>query len=79
VGNPHALRGEQLLQELVGSVGLAGADGHEDAEPQALKPADDVEQEPHGRRVGPLRVIQDEQDAAPLGQVRRQPVEPMEH
>lgn len=62
VDDPHALPGEKLLQELLGSVGLAGADGHQDTQPQALKPADDVEQEPHGRRVRPLRVIQNQQD-----------------
>lgn len=52
--------------------------GQHDRDRQALQAQRQVQQELHGRLVGPLRVVDDErQRAEPLGEVDHEPVQPL--
>ena len=52
--------------------------GHEQHDGQLRQTAGEVVQEPQRRSIGPVRVIDGEQQRSALGEVRRQPVEPVQ-
>jgi hypothetical protein len=67
-------RGQQLRVHL----GFAGPPGRHQEDRQILEPAGEVDEEAEARLVGPLHVVDAEQQGPGGGEVRGQPVEPVE-
>jgi hypothetical protein len=74
----HAMLGDERAEEPLVGARLARPHRRQHTQPESLKAAEQIEQEPQRGTVRPLRVIDDQQPGLPLGQVRRQPVETVE-
>ena len=79
---PHRDRREvvdELGQQGLDVVALAGAQGRHEQDGQALEPAQQVGEEAQRTVVAPLQVVDGKQQRAVRGEVDGQPVEPVQH
>ena len=79
---PHRHRREvvdELGQQGLDIVALAGAQRRHEQDGQALEPAQQVGEEPQRTVVAPLQVVDGKQQRAVRGEVDGQPVEPVQH
>jgi hypothetical protein len=67
----------EARDEVAVGPGLRGSVGHEQQDRQLTETAGKVVQEAQRRGVGPVCVVDGQQQRSALGQIRRQPVEPM--
>jgi hypothetical protein len=68
----------QALQEVLRLAGLAGARGHHQCERHAGDPPGEVLEELERRRVGAMRVVDEQEQRSAVGNLDRQPVQPGE-
>ena len=71
--------GPDRLEKLGGGAALVVSRGDDECRRQLLEPRQQEGEEAKGRHVGPVGVVHDEAGGPARGQIRAQPVEPVQH